>query len=360
MVSQLKFLLTAAASLLAASISLPGWALPLSPGDRIRVSVPGDQELPQVYRFSGIYEVNLDGNIQIPYLQPLPVAGKELEQVEQDLFNAFIQGGFFRAESLQLSADILQWAPIQVTVSGETFVPGRVFSGARPETDPITSLEGGEGPITVSGNYSPSRYLTEVLRLAGGVMPTADVRNVQIIRGDEVKVVDLTGVFTGEPVEDVALISGDRVVVPDSGTFQNNLVLPSQITPETIAVFLSNQTVPRGGGATGGEVAQLEYGTRFSQAAIGALCGGGTRSVNANRRIALVRTERPTGETFVLERKIEDIIEDSSSNEDNPYLMPRDGIVCYDSRVTNISAIFDFIGNIFAPIRLIDLIFFDN
>ncbi len=359
MVSQLKFLLTAAASLLAASIALPGWALPLSPGDRIRVSVPGDQELPEVYRFSGIYEVNLDGNLQIPYLQPMPVAGKELEQVERELADAFIQGGFFRAESLQLSADILQWAPIQVTVSGETFVPGRVFSGVRPEAEPIGAL-GNNAPITVSGNYAPSRYLTETLRLAGGIMPTADVRNVQIIRGNEAKVVDLSGIFTGEAVNDEPLISGDRIIVPDTGLFQNDLVLPSQITPATIPVFLSNQTVPRGGGATGGEVAQLEYGTRFSQAAIGALCGGGTRSVNANRRIALVRTDRPTGQTFVLERKIEDMIEDSTNNEDNPYLMPRDAIVCYDSRVTNISAIFDFIGSIFAPIRLLDLIFFNN
>ncbi|MGJ3251171.1 MAG: polysaccharide biosynthesis/export family protein [Elainellaceae cyanobacterium] len=358
MLSPQKLLFTTIASLLTASVSLPSWALPLSPGDRVRISVPGDQELPEVYRFSGIYEVNLDGYLQIPYLRPMPVAGLELEQVEQELASAFIGGGFFRAETLQLSADILQWAPIQVNVSGETFVPGRVYTGARLESEPITAL-GNVTPTNVSGNYAPSRYLTEAIRLAGGVKPTADVRNVRIIRGDQEQVVDLSGVFTGEPVEDIALISGDRVIIEDTGTFQNELVRPSQITPSAIAVFLSNQTVPRGGGATGGEVAQLEYGTRFSQAAIGSFCGGGTRSVNANRRVALVRTDRTTGETSAVERKIEDIIDDSSNNEDNPYLMPGDGIVCYDSRVTNISAIFDFIGNIFAPVRILDQIFFD-
>ncbi|MFZ4558326.1 MAG: hypothetical protein ACOYN8_18335, partial [Pseudanabaena sp.] len=42
-------------------------ALPLSPGDRIRLLIP-EGEL-----FSGVYEVNLDGNIQIPYLDPLTV-----------------------------------------------------------------------------------------------------------------------------------------------------------------------------------------------------------------------------------------------------------------------------------------------
>ena len=44
-------------------------AIPLSQGDRLRISIPeGDL-------FSGVFEVNLDGKIQVPYLDPISVKG---------------------------------------------------------------------------------------------------------------------------------------------------------------------------------------------------------------------------------------------------------------------------------------------
>lgn len=44
---------------------LKAWSLPLSLGDRIKLSIPeGDL-------FNGTYEVNLDGTLNIPLLQPI-------------------------------------------------------------------------------------------------------------------------------------------------------------------------------------------------------------------------------------------------------------------------------------------------
>jgi polysaccharide export outer membrane protein len=152
-----------------------------------------------------------------------------------------------------------------------------------------------------------------------------------VIRNNFVQILDLSGVFTGEEVDDVPLIAGDRVVVPILAKQQNNLVRPSQITPPGIRVFLSNLTIPAPSNATG---SSFPYGARFSQAVISANCLGGTFPTNSQRRAVLVRTDRQTGETEVFDRGIEQLIRDSTDDTNNPFLMPEDGVGCYDSTVT--------------------------
>ena len=80
-------------------------------------------------------------------------------------------------------------------------------------------------------------------------------------------------------------------------------------------------------------------------------CAGGTDITNAKRRAILVRTNRLTGETTYLERGVEELIRDSHNNDDNPFLMPRDGVACYDSLVTNTHDIFKIIGDIINPFK---------
>jgi polysaccharide biosynthesis/export protein len=348
----------------AAMVAVPAlsWAIPLSPGDRIRISVPADDAIPETYRFSGIYEVNLDGTLQVPFLDPMPAAGLEVAQVQQQLTDSLVSGGLFQPQFLQVTAQVVDWGPVQVTVAGATFEPGRILvtdqtpSEAAPRDAVVEETE--TEPFTISGEYPVGRYLTAVLRRAGGLTPKADIENVRLIRGDEEIVVDLSGVLSGEPVEDIPLIAGDQVIVPELTQIQPGLVRPSQVTPSAIAIFLSNQTDP-GGGGTNGEVTQVAYGSRFSQAVVAAQCAGGTRSTNANRRVTLIQTNRTTGQTEVFDRKVEDLLRNSNDTEINPYLMPEDSIVCYDSAVTNTSGVLDFIGNILNPFRTLRSIFFD-
>ncbi len=108
------------AALVSTGIGRPGWGLPLSPGDRVRVFTPLDDELPanSQFRLSGLYEVNLDGNLQIPFLEPQRAAGLEVSQVEKNLADALIKKGFFRPEFLDLSVKVTHWAAVQVTVTG--------------------------------------------------------------------------------------------------------------------------------------------------------------------------------------------------------------------------------------------------
>jgi len=353
-------LLTSIATAAMVAVPALSWALPLSPGDRIRISVPADDAVPETYRFSGIYEVNLDGTIQVPFLEPMPAAGLEVAQLQQQLTDSLISGGLFQPQFLQVTAQVVDWGPVQVTVAGATFEPGRILvtDQAPSEMAPRETVvvETRVEPFTISGEYPVGRYLTAVLRRAGGLTPKADIENIRLIRGTEEKVVDLSGVLSGEPVEDLPLIAGDQIVVPELTQIQPELVRPSQVTPAAIAIFLSNQTDP---GSGGGEVTQVAYGSRFSQAVVAAQCAGGTRSTNANRRVTLIQTNRTTGQTEVFDRKVEDLLRNSNDTEINPYLMPEDSIVCYDSAVTNTSGVLNFIGNILNPFRTLRSIFFD-
>ncbi|NEO61030.1 MAG: polysaccharide export protein [Moorea sp. SIO4G2] len=350
--SILKFWIAGLITTVAAiGVSVPSWALPLSPGDRLRLFVAGEEEIPEAERFSATYEVNLDGYIKFPYLDPILAAGREVSEIEQDLVKALLEGGFFHADFLKVSIQLFEWAPIQVTVGGAVFEPGRVLIND-------TDSKGRDLPAsiaTVSGDYPPERYLTFAILTAGGIKPNANIEQVRLVRGEQEQVIDLSGVFSGSPVEDIPLIAGDQIIVPTRELPQYYLARPSQLTPSTIPVFLSNLTNPNNGREL--RIQEVEYGSRLSQAVIAASCVGGTESTNADRRALLLQTDRTTGETLAIERSVEDLVKKPNDEQVNPVLMPRDSVACYDSTVTNVKSVFDFIGDIFNPIRIIKDIF---
>lgn len=313
--------------------ALPGGAIPLSPGDRIKVTIPeGDL-------FNGTYEVNLDGTLDVPLVNAIAVTGLDPLQVEQSLKQKLIEHKLFNPKFVQVSVQVAEWAPIQVNVSGATFQPGRVLINQRsPEA--LSKLS------QSTGDYPPQRFLTAALQAAGGVLPTANVRQVKLIRNGQETEIDLSGIFNGEQVAEIPLVAGDQIVVPDTGKFQNDLVRPSQISIPGVRVFISNLTEP--GGSGGVKDTTFIYGARLSQALIGASCAGGNTST-ARRRAVLVRTNRMTGKTEAFDYQIEDTIRKSNDDAANPFLMPDDGIACYDSKSTNLKGVAQILSDIFSP-----------
>ena len=85
-------------------------------------------------------------------------------------------------------------------------------------------------------------------------------------------------------------------------------------------------------------------------------CAGGTKSINAGRQAILVRADALSGETTVFETDIEDLLRNASNNEENPLLMPRDAVACYDSATTNTRDIFRTITDILSPLNPILII----
>ncbi|MBD2200060.1 polysaccharide biosynthesis/export family protein [Calothrix anomala FACHB-343] len=327
------------------ALGTPCCALPLSRGDRLNIlMIEGEG-------FSGSYVVNLDGTLNIPYLQPLLVESLEPPQVEQVISQALLAARIFKPNVLQVSVQVVYWAPVQVSVAGELFQPGTVLINAA--SDAQASLA--QQSTQISGNYPSDRYLTSALRSAGGVMPDANIKEVRLIRGNQEKIIDVSGVFTGEFFDDVPLISGDKIIVPKAENFQNELMRPSRITPPGIKVYMSNLTVPASSNSTSSinqDSSSFPYGSRLSQAVIAANCAGGTRSTNAHRRATLVRTNRMIGETKYLDRPVEELLRKSHNDVDNPFLMPYDGVICYDSRFTNIKDFLNTIGGWIAPFLL--------
>ncbi len=319
-------------------------ALPISPGDRVKVTIPEGEE------FSGIFEVNLNGQLELPFTKGISAVGLEPEQLQKRVYHALVQQGLFQPSFLRVSLSVVQWAPVPVFVVGSAFQPGRVV------INELSDVEQTQTPVSLAGQAPLNRMLTTALRRAGGITPTADVTAVQVKRGSRRQVVDLTGAFTGEPFDDIPLIAGDQVIVPDTGTVNPLIVRPSQITPAEVVINISNLTVPAAGNSVAGIGAQAKnfpYGSRFSHAVVSANCAGGTMITNARRRAIIVRTERTTGKSTAYERGVEELLRDSTDNTNNPYLMVGDGVVCYDSKMTNFQAVLSIFSQFLNPSVLI-------
>jgi hypothetical protein len=206
------------------------------------------------------------------------------------------------------------------------------------------------------GEFSTTRLLTEAIRAASGIRPDAKLDQVILLRNGLQIQVDLTGLLTGEAVRDYPLVAGDRIIVPSTGCFQPHLVRPSQITPKGFRVFMSNLIDSAGdnsSAAVGRYATSLPYGTRLLQGAISANCIGGKEWTNAPRKVVLASRNPITGETQVIERSVEDLMRMPNKSDTNPYLMPNDGIACYDSNITNFRDIAATVVDILIPIKLL-------
>lgn len=326
-------------------VGLPDREIPLSPGDRLRILV--DDGAP----FSGIFQVDLDGGLHIPYLRPLPAVGASMSRLQQNLAEALVEQGLFRAGYARVSINILQWAPVQIGVSGAVFQPGRVLLNDQPaskvkDANLQIAQEGGDYPV--------QRFLSYALKGAAGVRPTGDLRNVRLNRGGKTITVDLSGIFTGKPVRDIPLIAGDQVFVPSVGRVQPDYMRPSQITPPGFEVYFSNVTQP-GNGNTNTvirEARSIPYGSRLSLGLIAANCVGGVAITNAGREVVLASHDPETGMPSTKRYSVDDVFARVSDPEANPYLMPQDAIACFDSKIVNFRESIKMFADILGPIAM--------
>lgn len=319
-------------------------ALPLSTGDMVDVYIEdGDG-------FSGRYVVSPAGRLNIPYISPVLVSGLSEVKAAEAVEFALIKEGLFKPQTAAVSVRVLQWAPIEVVVSGAVFEPGRIRINENIQDSVITER------VSAFGDYAARRSLAEALRAASGIRPDAKLDQILLLRNGWQLEVDMSGVLTGSPVNDVSLVANDQVIVPTSGCFQPELVRPSQITPKGFRVFMSNLIVPalnNASGAVGRFSSSMPYGTRLLQAAVSANCVGGTQLTNAPRRVVLASKNPLTGEFQVVERSVEQLMRQAHIDEINPYMMPNDAVACYDSDISNIRDIARSLTEIITPILLL-------
>jgi polysaccharide export outer membrane protein len=303
----------------AADHPLTGAAPMHSPGDVVRLDIVDGAD------FAGVYTVNLDGHINLPYAGRIPAAGQSTAGLMRSIKQRLVQKKLFRAENLDISVIPIDWARIQISVSGAVFQPGRALTFATKDKEQDAPTSAGDSP--------PGRFLSSGMLLAGGVRPDADLSQVILSRSGRQFVVDLSGVINGAPVPEISLMNGDHIEVMSTGCRQSPLARPSQITPSVIRIFFSNMSIAPSTNSDQ-RMVQVPYGAKLIDGAMVANCVGGTQLTNASRRIAYISTEG--GRSVVRDVRIRDMLGNPDDLAVNPHLMPNDAIACFDSEVTNI------------------------
>ena len=151
------------------------------------------------------------------------------------------------------------------------------------------------------------------------------------------------------------LVHGDQIFITSNGVENTDLIRPSQITPPGMRVMMSNLTAPalsNAQSAVGADATRLPYGSSLLDGAVSANCVGGTHSANASRTVILITRHHGSNQQLVIKRSVNQLLAASSQHGVNPFLMPNDGIACYDSRFTNIRDVARGIGEIFGPVIL--------
>lgn len=316
----------------------------LSPGDLVEVVIEDGEG------FNGRYIVDNAGYLKLPIIGAVVAGGETISTVEKSIELSLVRNEIFQPANANVTTYILNLSSIEVAVSGAVFQPGTVVINKK-----VKGLQNAEH-LDAFGDFSTTRLLSEALRSASGIRPDAKLDQIILIRKGWQVQVDMTGMLSGNLVNDYPLVAGDRVIVPSTGCFQSHLVRPSQITPKGFRVFMSNLIDSAGDNSSAAInrfSSSLPYGTRLLQAAVSANCVGGKQWTDAPRKIVLSSKNPITGEMQVLERSVEELMTSPNKAKINPYLMPNDSVACYDSNITNYRDIAKTIAEIIIPFKLL-------
>jgi polysaccharide export outer membrane protein len=181
----------------------------LMPGQRDPVIYPGDLLAVRVYGttdFAPAVRVSVDGNVQLPLIGLIPLAGVTVNRAADLIAQRLIRDGMFvnPQVTVQVTEATVQFA----TVTGEM-----------------------HGIIPISG----SRHLLDVLAAAGSIPPTAS-HTITVLRPNVEKpiIVDLGTDPAKSAQSDITILPGDKIIVSRVGVvyilgaFKNQGAIPLQ------------------------------------------------------------------------------------------------------------------------------------
>ena len=160
--------------------------LRLAPGFLLRLNVLDDSD------FSGSFRVDLHGDIALPILGTVHVAGEDASEARLQIRKRLLEDKILKDPQVDLT--VLEYTAPEVTIIGEVAIPGKY-------------------PLLVPRN------LVDVLALAGGTAITAG-NEIQITRGSadtEPVLVHFSKSTNPKEVEDVLVQPGDTVQVKRAG-----------------------------------------------------------------------------------------------------------------------------------------------
>jgi polysaccharide biosynthesis/export protein len=308
----------------------------LADGDRLRLVISGDKD-----QLTGTYVIAADGTIQLQGQLRFRAAGQTVSSLQTEIAQQLIANQLVRNVAGGVHLSQIGLASVPVSVTGAVFEKGIVRVGERrAEVRDPNSLN------DVAGDMNVGRSVTTALRAAGGARPDADPQSVYLIRNDIWTKVDLSSALDGIFVNDLTVTGGDRIIVPSVGCAQGHMVRPSAITAPGIRVYMSNLSRPAS--SVNKEMTSLPYGTRFLQGLVAASCVGGS-AMNASRTAVLISHNPINGKSIVISRSVEKLLRRADRDAYDPYLMPGDSIVCYDSAAMNMRDVLSTVGEAISP-----------
>lgn len=156
-----------------------GLAQKLGPGDGVRITFLNITD-----NISGDYFIQVDGNLQLPFLGLLPTTNLEFPEIKKIITN--------RYEDLYRDPELTVQPLFRINILGEVRTPGYYY---------VTDVE----------------KMTGILALAGGVTGSAATDEIYIIRDDvEINLNVSEIVEQGNTAADLGLRSGDRIFIPRS------------------------------------------------------------------------------------------------------------------------------------------------
>ena len=159
---------------------------PIRAGDKLNIQVYREKDL------TGIFTVDLSGNISYPLLGEVHVQGLSLEDLRKYLINRL---GKDYLVNPQLQVDLDKSLNKSVSILGQVQKPGNY-------------------------DFAPDMTLVRLISEAGGFTPIAAPKHVKITRlmkdgKKKTVIVDVDSIMNGKS-EDISLQSSDLVMVPES------------------------------------------------------------------------------------------------------------------------------------------------
>ncbi len=259
------------------------------------------------------------------------------------------------AESRQIAAASFtptEDAPINIAVVGEVYRPG-------PHTVTGTARTTEAGLPGDSTRYGLMPTITRALQVAGGITPTADIRQVQVRRitqsgAEQLFSVDLWKLLhDGDLNQDAFLQDRDTVVVPTATRIdlsEANQIAAASFSPDQIRVNVVGELVRPG-------VVEVPPNTPLNQAILAA---GGLNNRASRRSVQLIRLNLNGS---VSRQDIDLDFAEGVSESANPPLRNNDVVVVRRSELAAVSDVLEAVANpltrfltLFAsPVSLINL-----
>jgi polysaccharide biosynthesis/export protein len=227
--------------------------------------------------------------------------------------------------------------PVKVVIAGEVNRPGSyTVKGDANTTNNNTQLT---GTVTLP-------TVTQAIQVASGIKPTADIRQIQLIRttraGEQKITLNLFKLLQqGDTSQDIILQEGDRIFIPTAKALSPQdveMISSSTFSPATIKI----NVVGEKGGTTGAlSTIEVAPNTTLNQAI---LVAGGFNNVRANKnQVDFIRLN-PNG--TVTKRLVRLDFAKGIDDEVNPRLQNNDTIVIGRSNLTRLG---DGFSSILSP-----------